>query len=86
MIIASIINSGLGDGIMPYYYLVCADCDYEFSIPADQDPYNQVCPQCSSKNICRRFGVKNSICIDQLKECSNCPFNNNCTEQPEDFE
>ncbi|NLL51239.1 MAG: hypothetical protein GX248_00870 [Peptococcaceae bacterium] len=67
---------------MPYYYLVCADCDHEYSITTDQDPYNQICPQCSSRNICQRFGVKNTICIDKMKECSNCPFNNNCAEQP----
>jgi|GEM_PF-1256735 len=69
---------------MQYYFLVCADCNYEFTITTDQDPYNQVCPQCSGRNICRRFGVQNNICIDMMKECSNCPFNGNCAEQEQE--
>jgi DNA-directed RNA polymerase subunit RPC12/RpoP len=69
-----------GDAIMAHYYLVCADCDHEFTILTNEgDPFEQVCPACSSKNICQRFGVTNTKCIDQMKECSNCPFENNCS-------
>ncbi len=62
------------------YFLVCGDCDHEFFVPADSgDPFTHVCPQCSSKIIYQRFGVVNTKCIDKMKECSNCPFENKCS-------
>lgn len=67
---------------MSYYYLVCTDCDYEFTVPTSSgDPFQHVCPKCASKNLCQRFGVVNTKCIDLMKECSNCPFENNCSAQ-----
>lgn len=65
---------------MSEYHLVCVDCDYEFSLPASSgEPSQQVCPKCASTKINQRFGVVNSQCIDPMKECSACPFENNCT-------
>lgn len=65
---------------MSNYYLVCADCDYEFTVPSSSgDPYQNVCPKCSSTKIRQRFSVVNTICIDPMKECSSCPFSNNCS-------
>ena len=69
---------------MANYYMVCADCDYEFTVPTTcGNPFDQVCPKCSSKNICQRFNVPNEICIDGMKECKACPFDGNCKIQDE---
>ncbi len=69
---------------MPNYYMICADCNFEYTVPTSiEDPFRQPCPNCSSKNVCQRFGVKNTICIDKMKDCSNCPFNGNCALQEE---
>lgn len=59
-------------------YLRCDGCDHEFSAPSGSDPSKQVCPKCSGTKIYERFGVVNSQCVDAMKECSACPFENNC--------
>ncbi len=64
---------------MASHFLVCADCDHKFTIPFSEDPYQQVCPECGSKSICERLGVVNTQCIDKMKECDACPFNENCS-------
>lgn len=64
---------------MSNFHLRCDGCDHEFSVPAsNDDPTKQVCPKCSGTEIFQRFGVVNSQCIDGMKECSACPFDNNC--------
>jgi len=59
--------------------LVCGDCDWEFSVPPNSGELSeQVCPKCSSTKIFERFGGLNSQCLDAMKECSACAFQNNC--------
>ena len=60
-------------------YLVCGDCDCEFSVPSSScDPSKEVCPKCSSTKIYQMFGGVNSQCIDAMKECSACDLKSNC--------
>lgn len=64
---------------MSNVYLRCGGCDYEFSLPSSvEEPTKQACPQCAGTEIYQRFGVVNTKCIDAMKECSACPFENNC--------
>lgn len=68
--------------LMSNYFMVCADCDHEFTVPTSVgDQFEQNCPECSSNNICQRFNVVNPKCIDQMKDCTKCPFDSNCGEK-----
>jgi len=60
--------------------MICLDCDHHYDLPYDSgDPFEKPCPNCASTNICRQFDSVISQCIDPMRECRLCPFENNCT-------